>query len=115
MMEKYGISSILVTDQEKVLKGALDIESVAKLTKKKEKDVTSAIRNDIYTTSPDTAVSDLLSTALATKDPIAVIDAEGKLLGAVDRAAIIAELSEFIEDDDAPTVLSEIDSGENDV
>jgi glycine betaine/proline transport system ATP-binding protein len=114
MMEKYGVSSILVTDHDRVLKGALDIESAAKLAKKKEKDVSSAIRDDIYTTTPDTAVSDLLGTALATKYPIAVIDDEGKLLGAVDRAAIIAELSEFIEDDDAPTVLSEVDSVEDD-
>lgn len=114
MMEKYGVSNILVTDHDRVLKGALDIEAAAKLAKKKEKDVSSAVRDDIYTTTPVTAVSDLLGTALATKYPIAVIDEEGKLLGAVDRSAIIAEVNEFIEDDAAPTVLSDMTSEEDD-
>jgi glycine betaine/proline transport system ATP-binding protein len=114
MMEKYGVSSILVTDHDRVLKGAVDIEAAAKLAKKKEKDVSSVIRDDIYTTTPDTAVSDLLGTALATKYPIAVIDEDGKLLGAVDRSAIIAEVNEFIEDEAAPTVLSEMTSDEDD-
>lgn len=114
MMEKYGVSSILVTDHDRVLKGAVDIEAAAKLAKKKEKDVSSAIRDDIYTTTPDTAVSDLLGTALATKYPIAVLDEDGKLLGAVDRSAIIAEVNEFIEDEAAPTVLSEMTSDEDD-
>ena len=114
MMEKYGVSSILVTDHDRVLKGAVDIEAAAKLAKKKEKDVSSAIRDDIYTTTPDTAVSDLLGTALATKYPIAVLDEDGKLLGAVDRSAIIAEVNEFIEDEAAPTVLSEMTSEEDD-
>lgn len=113
IMDKNRVSSIMVTDSQRKLLGIAEIEAVAKMNKRKERDIFSAIREDIYTTSPDTAISDLLGTALSTKHPIAIIDDQGKLLGAIDRAAIIAEVSEFIDDDAAPTVLSEVNSDSN--
>lgn len=108
IMEKKNTSSVFVLDKNRILKGSVEIEAVAKLSKKNIQDVDSIIRDDIFTTTPDTSISDLLGTALETKRPIAVIDDEGKLVGAIDRSAIIAALSDFIEDEDSPTVLSEV-------
>jgi len=108
IMEKQHVSSILITDSDRKLLGIADIESVAELHKKKEKDIYPAMSDDIYTTTPNTAISDLLGTAMATKHPIAVLDEEGRLLGAIDRGAIISEVSEFIDEEAAPTILSEM-------
>ncbi len=109
VMEKHGISSIFVVNTDRVLQGLISIDDAVELKKSKKKDLSEIVKNEnVFTTLPDTAVSDLLATALQTKYPIAVIDDEGVFHGIVDRAAIIREVNEGVEEEDAPTVLSEV-------
>ncbi len=108
VMEKSGISSVFVTDHERQLKGIVTIDDVSKLRKEGKKDIGSVIKDDVYTTTMTTPISDLLSTAIATKYPIAILDDEGRFQGAVSRAAIIAEVSKDRDDEAAPVVLSEL-------
>ncbi|HDQ14967.1 MAG TPA: CBS domain-containing protein [Sediminispirochaeta sp.] len=108
-MEKSGISSIFVVDSDRYLKGLARIDDTVKLHKKKEKDLESILIRDIYTAYEDTPISDLLSTALATKYPIAVIDKDYKFKGIVDRAAIINEVSEDADDVESPMHFSEME------
>ncbi len=110
-MEKAETSSILVVDSERMLKGVITIEDAAELSKKKERDVATIIKDDVFTTTPDTSLYDLLATAIATAYPIAVVNEHGKLLGAVDRAQIISVVNELANDDASPTVLSELVNG----
>jgi glycine betaine/proline transport system ATP-binding protein len=108
VMEKSGISSVFVTDHERQLKGIVTIDDVSKLRKEGKKDIGSVIKDDVYTTTMTTPISDLLSTAIATRYPIAILDDEGRFQGAVSRAAIIAEVSKDRDDEAAPVVLSEL-------
>lgn len=107
-MEKHGISSVFVTDADRHLKGLVTIDDALELQKKKEKDIASIIIDDLYTTTPTTPIGDLLSTAIKTRYPIAMIDEDGVFRGAVSRAAIIAEVSKGTDDATAPIPLSEV-------
>ncbi len=109
IMEKNGRSHMYVVNGERVLQGIISIDDAVRLKKEKKKDLSEIINTDIYTTLPETAISDLLSTALDTKYPIAVIDENGVFHGIVDRAAIIREVNEGMEEESiTPTALSEV-------
>jgi glycine betaine/proline transport system ATP-binding protein len=108
-MERSGISSIFVVDSDRYLKGLARIDDTVRLHKKKEKDLESILIRDLYTAYEDTPISDLLSTALSTQYPIAVIDKDYKFRGIVDRAAIINEVSETAEDVESPMHFSQME------
>ena len=96
-MERHGTSSVFVTDSERRLKGIVTVDAAIELQKKGEQDLAPAIIDDVYTTSPTTPISDLLTTAIKTRYPIALIDEEGRFHGAVSRAAIITEVAKGYE------------------
>ena len=93
-MEQIKSSTLYVVDGEKHLKGIIRIDDVVKLQKEKKRDIESIIISKVPTTAPDTSVGDLLTYALEAKLPLAVLNKENKLLGIVDRAMIIAEVSD---------------------
>ncbi|MFP4113948.1 MAG: quaternary amine ABC transporter ATP-binding protein [Spirochaetota bacterium] len=97
VMERESTSSVFVTDSERRLKGIVTIDDAAGLQKKGEHDLAPIIIDDVYTTSLSTPISDLLTTAIKTRFPIALIDDEGRFHGAVSRAAIITEVSKGYE------------------
>lgn len=106
-MEKHDISSVFVTDHDRHLKGIVTIDDALALQKKKEKDIGTIIIDDVYTTTPTTPIADLLSTAIKTRYPIAILDDDGVFQGAVSRAAIIAEVGKNSDEGSAPVPLSE--------
>ncbi len=108
VMERRGISSVFVTDTDRRLKGIVRIDDAVELRKKGEHDIASIIIDDVYTTSPSTPISDLLTTAIKTRFPIAMIDEDGVFHGAVSRAAIIAEVSKGNGDTETPVTLGEL-------
>ena len=91
-MEQIGVSTIFVVDSERKLKGILRIDDAARLQKEGKRDIESFIDANVSMTSPETPISDLLAIAIGNKYPITVVDDEGKLMGIVDRASIIAEV-----------------------
>jgi len=108
VMERNGTSSVFVTDSDRRLKGIVTIDEAVKLQKKGEDDIAPIIVDNIYTTSPSTAISDLLTTAIETRYPIAMVDEDGIFRGAVSRAAIMAEVNKGTDDDAAPIPLAEL-------
>ena len=110
VMERHGSSSVFVTDAERRLKGIVTIDDAVALQKKGSKDLGPVIIDDVYTTSPSTPISDLVTTAIKTKYPIALVDDDGRFHGAVSRAAIIAEVSKGYEgtEIEVPQTLSEL-------
>jgi glycine betaine/proline transport system ATP-binding protein len=94
VMEQKSISSIFVTDSDRRLKGVVTIDGAMELKKKGGKDLSSIIINDVYTTTPDTPISDLLTTAMQTRYPIAILNEEGIFEGAVSRAAVLKPSSD---------------------
>ncbi len=109
-MEQDGHSTIYVIDKDRHLKGIVTIDDAIKLRKQNNKDFESVLIDDMYTTTPHTAIGSLLTTAVSTKYPIAVIDDNGVLAGIVDRASILAEVGG--EEPEAKT-LSETYNGNN--
>ncbi|HKI43756.1 MAG TPA: betaine/proline/choline family ABC transporter ATP-binding protein, partial [Balneolales bacterium] len=98
-MEKIGVSTIYVLDQERKLVGIARIDDTVKLEEEKRKDLKSVIISDLETTTKDTPIKYLLGKALETRYPIAVLDDRERLVGIVDRASIMAELSSDLEED----------------
>jgi glycine betaine/proline transport system ATP-binding protein len=92
-MEKVGVSTIYVLDEDRKLKGIATIDDAVKLHNEGGKDLSSVISTeDMETTTPETPIAHLLSKTITSKYPIAVLDEEGKLVGIVDRASILAEI-----------------------
>ena len=108
IMENNRLNAIYVTDGDRKLKGIVTIDDAAKLAKQNSKDLTPIISDRVFTTSADTAISDLLGTAMTTQYPIAVIDEENVFHGVVDRGAILAEVNVGSDDGATPTRLSEV-------
>lgn len=114
-MEQMGSSSVYVVDQERRLQGLLTIDDAIALDKAQasESELRSKlIYDDVYVAREDRSVADLMATALSAKYPIAVQDAEGRLVGIVDRATILAEVSEQGEEENAPTLLEPQSGGQ---
>lgn len=104
-MEQSGVSTCYVVDSDRRLLGVVTIDDVIELQRKKHRDLRPVIIDDLYTTTPQTMLKDLLASALATRYPIAVLDPERGLVGIVDRASILAEVGG---DDAEVTPLREV-------
>ncbi|HKK71070.1 MAG TPA: glycine betaine/L-proline ABC transporter ATP-binding protein [Candidatus Krumholzibacteria bacterium] len=101
-MEKLGLSTVFVTDHNRVLRGIVNIDDAVKA--RKDKTLEGILREDeIYTVWPDTPLSDLMGQAMASRYPMAVVDHDGRLLGLLDRATILAEVG--VESDQVQTLV----------
>ncbi|WP_372806156.1 glycine betaine/L-proline ABC transporter ATP-binding protein [Pontiella sp.] len=106
LMEKKGLSSVFAVDGERRLAGMVTIDDAVKLERGKKKDLTPALTTDIYVTGPDTPIADLLGTAMTANYAIAIQDENGRLMGQLDRATILAEM--YDDEEEAMTPLDEI-------
>ncbi len=104
-MEKEGVSTVFVLDENRKFKGIVTIDDANRLKNKNIKSLDKIIKNDAYKTLPDTPIKQLLSEAIGSRIPLAVIDSEGKFCGVVDRASIINEVR--LNDSDNGTERSE--------
>ncbi len=93
-MEKTGVSTTYVVDEKRNLKGIVTIDDAVELRDNEGKDLSEIINADIEVAGPDTPINALLTKSLQSKYPIAVVNEDGKFLGIVDRATILAELNE---------------------
>ncbi|WZL73433.1 glycine betaine/L-proline ABC transporter ATP-binding protein [Clostridiaceae bacterium 35-E11] len=91
LMEDSGISSIFVVDKARKLQGIITIDDTIKAIQE-NKNLTDIIRQDYFTTNPDTYVQDLIPMAIETKYPIAVVDETDKLVGMIVRASVLSGL-----------------------
>ncbi len=92
-MKNIGTSTVYVVDSDRKYKGIVTIDDANDLMEKNVKDLSSIIRNDAGRTSPYTPIKQLLSIALSSTYPVAVLDEEERLLGIVNRASIISEVN----------------------
>ncbi|MAO64245.1 MAG: ABC transporter ATP-binding protein [Balneola sp.] len=93
-MEKVGVSTTYVVDENRRLRGVVTIDDAIKLKEDGKKDLEEILMTDIESASPQTPINQLLPKAIEAKYPIAIIDDEKNLKGIVDRATILAELNE---------------------
>ncbi|MBB5347174.1 glycine betaine/L-proline ABC transporter ATP-binding protein [Desulfoprunum benzoelyticum] len=110
LMEKKRTDVVFVTDTDRKLMGIVTIDDAARLARRNQRDLTPVISDRVFTTTPDTAISDLLDTAVTSRYPIAVIDEDRVLLGVVDHGAVLAEVRVGVDDEAAPVRLSDIEN-----
>ncbi|HZK43689.1 MAG TPA: glycine betaine/L-proline ABC transporter ATP-binding protein [Syntrophomonadaceae bacterium] len=92
-MEKYGISSVFVTDRSGELLGYVRAENAADLVKKGHRVLDEAIETDGPITGLDTYLSELLDVLAHTKIPVAVVDEKNHIKGTLVRGSVIAGLA----------------------
>ncbi len=102
-MEEASVSSIFVTDKEKNFKGLLTIDDAVKAYQNNISMEEMLITEDVYTTSPDTPLNDLIGIAANVKYPIVIVE-DGKLLGIVSRVSILSGLVLGKEKDEVETI-----------
>lgn len=103
-MEQAGRSTIFAMDHDQRLLGLVHIDDAVGI--KGQRSVDGILRADeVYTTTLDTPIADLVGTAAVTRYPIAVLDGDGRLQGVVDRATILAEVTGNA---DPPRTLDEV-------
>lgn len=111
-MEKNGVSTVYVLGENRTYKGIVTIDDANRLKNENVKSLDKIIKNDAYTAQPDTPIKQLLSEAIGSTVPIAVINADGKFLGVVDRASIINEVKLNSSENGAETNQQEIETKE---
>jgi len=87
-----GISTILVVDNHRKLKGYLTAEDVSKAVKANVSKIDDILKKDIPTVAKDTTLSDIFPIIHDSNSPVAVIENE-KLVGILVRGAVIAALA----------------------
>jgi glycine betaine/proline transport system ATP-binding protein len=90
-MGENGVSSAYVVGDRMQLIGILTLERALKV-RAGTMNFRDAVITELPGTSPDTLVSDLIPVAAEAQFPIAVLDADRRLLGIVTKAAVLASL-----------------------
>ena len=109
-MEKLGISTVFVTDHNRVLRGIVNIDDAVKARKDKTLEGI-LLEDEVYTVWPETPLSELMGQAMTCRYPMAVVDHDGRLIGLLDRATILAEVE--VESDQVQT-LTELQQSQDD-
>lgn len=91
-MREEGLSSILVTDKNRKLKGYVTAEDASEARKKDIKDLNEILKTDIPRVGMDTALHDIFSVIHDSPTPVAVVN-DDRLLGIIVRGAVIAALA----------------------
>ncbi|CQR46322.1 Glycine betaine/carnitine transport ATP-binding protein GbuA [Paraliobacillus sp. PM-2] len=89
-MEEVGASSIFVVDRDDKFQGLLTIDDAIR-SHNEHIPLTEMLREDVYTTAPDTPLDDLIGIAADAKYPIAVVE-NGVLCGIISRVSILSGL-----------------------
>lgn len=92
-MERYGLSTMFVTDRSGRLQGYIQAEDASFLAEKGIRELDGIIKTDTPIAAPNTLLSDLLDTLAYTKVPLAVVDEQNRLRGVLVRGSVIAGLA----------------------
>ncbi|MFD2208425.1 glycine betaine/L-proline ABC transporter ATP-binding protein [Virgibacillus halophilus] len=91
-MQKEGISSILVVDSKRNLKGYVTADDASEAKNKEIRDLHEILKTDIAKVEKDTSMQDIFNIINGSPIPVAVVEEE-RLLGIIVRGAVIAALA----------------------
>lgn len=91
-MRAEGISSILVVNKDRTLKGYVTADDVLEARRKEQTDLHEILRTDIQKVGPDKPINEIFELIYDSPVPIAVVEDE-RLVGVLVRGAIIAGLA----------------------
>ena len=90
-MQKSGISSLFVVNNQRILQGLVTIDDAINAIKE-NKTLDNILTHEYHTTDPETFIKDLIPMASDTKYPIAVVNEDNKLLGIIVRVSVLSSL-----------------------
>jgi glycine betaine/proline transport system ATP-binding protein len=91
-MRHAGISSLFVRKDKKII-GVVTADAAAEAADRGERNLETIMTQDFVAVSPETPANDLFP-LLASRFPLAVIDADGRLKGVVIKGSLLARLAE---------------------
>lgn len=91
-MRTNGVSTAYAVDSSLRLVGILSIDEAVR-AKKEGLAISDVLSPDVFSVQADAYISELIPQMASSKYPIAVTDEEGRLLGIVTRASLLASLS----------------------
>ncbi|WP_127794962.1 glycine betaine/L-proline ABC transporter ATP-binding protein [Agromyces sp. LHK192] len=91
-MRDLQTSTVFVVTSGRRLVGVAHDRDVLRLVRRGERSLEPAIRHDHETVAPDQHLSDLFESAAQSAMPLAVVDDQGRLVGAVPRVTLLAAL-----------------------
>ncbi|WP_284139493.1 MULTISPECIES: glycine betaine/L-proline ABC transporter ATP-binding protein [unclassified Virgibacillus] len=91
-MREEGISSILVVDSKRNLKGYVTADDASSAKKEDTRDLHAILRTDIKRVEKDTSMNEIFNIINGSPIPVAVVEDE-KLAGIIVRGAVIAALA----------------------
>lgn len=90
-MRSNKISSAYVVNTQMKLAGVVTIEQAVE-AEKHDKKISEVMYRDILTTTPNTMVNDVISTAQKARYPIAVVEDDGTFVGIVTKADVLGTI-----------------------
>ncbi|WP_022900870.1 quaternary amine ABC transporter ATP-binding protein [Humibacter albus] len=91
-MRDLQTSAAFVVGNGRALLGVVRDRDVMRLVKRGERDLTEAIEKDLPQVEKDTRLVDVFESSVESELPVAVVDAAGRLLGAIPRVTLLAAL-----------------------
>ncbi|MGG4395572.1 glycine betaine/L-proline ABC transporter ATP-binding protein [Paenibacillus thiaminolyticus] len=92
LMRDIGISTLFVVGKDKSLQGVVTAEQASEAARG-GKSLQEVMFTDVPTVSPDVLLNDLFALSGEAKLPIAVVQPDGKLMGAIVRGAVLGALA----------------------
>ncbi|RJG18950.1 glycine betaine/L-proline ABC transporter ATP-binding protein [Paenibacillus thiaminolyticus] len=92
LMRDIGISTLFVVGKDKSLQGVVTAEQASEAARS-SKSLQEVMFTDVPTVSPDVLLNDLFALSGEAKLPIAVVQPNGKLMGAIVRGAVLGALA----------------------
>ncbi len=93
LMKEYGISSLFVVTQHRLLKGIVQIDDVVEAVKNDHTTLEKIIINDLTKIDLSTPLGDIIPIIADSKYPLPVIDQDGKLKGIIVRGSVLSALA----------------------
>lgn len=91
MMRSNRVSSAYIVAEKMKLQGIITIDDAIRANKEKLT-ISDVMIRDIITASPDALLHDIISMAVETKYPIAIVDNDGTLKGIVSKADVLSSM-----------------------
>ncbi len=93
-MRRKNADAVYVVGDDRILKGILTQAQVVELANRRGQTLEGAQTDVLATTGPDTFIEEIIPLAAETERYIAVVDDEGRLLGEIQRRALLAGMVE---------------------
>jgi glycine betaine/proline transport system ATP-binding protein len=97
-MRDLQTSAAFVVGNGRRLLGVVGDRDVMRLVKASKSDLSSVVRSDVASVTPDTALHDLVELSVESSLPVAVVDSTNRLLGAIPRVTLLAALGNVTSD-----------------